>query len=352
MANKVGDWYYYSGAIHMHTTESDGTKTLEEIVAIGDDAGLDFMMVTDHMTLANRDQGKEGKYGRVLVVIGYEHNDLDDNHHYLIFDSPGVYPENISAGDLVRQAHADGAFGIIAHPDELKQRTKPYRSYPWLDWSAEGFQGIELWNQMSEWMDKLTPFNKLILAFSPRKSLIAPSEITLRRWDELNRTRKVVGIASPDAHAFPVKIWPITVEIFPYKVHFRALRTHVILSEPMSDDFEAAKHQLFSALTDCRVFCSNMRWGSADTFEFYAITETEKAVIGGSVVLDQSTRLLVSLPERADLRIIGNGEKVLEVVTDKVEYKVTSPGIYRIEVWKGDKGWIFSNHIRVTEAGG
>jgi hypothetical protein len=349
MGKKVGDWYHYSGAIHVHTTESDGTKTLDEIAAIGNDAGLDFIMITDHMTLANREAGKEGKYGRVLVLVGYEHNDRDDNHHYLIFDSPGVYPDDLKVRDLVARAAADHAFGIIAHPDELKKRTPPYRSYPWIDWSVDGFQGIELWNQMSEWMDRLTPFNKLAMAFSPRKSMIAPSKVTLRRWDRLNRERKVVGVASPDAHAFPVKIWPLTVEIFPYKVHFRALRTHIILSEPMGEEFETAREQLYGALRDCRVFCSNMRWGEADMFEFYGTSDSGRVVTGGTIGLDESTHLLVKLPERARMKIIGNGEKVLDVVTDSVEYKVPAAGTYRVEAWKGDKGWIFSNHIRVVE---
>ncbi|HEX2896734.1 MAG TPA: PHP domain-containing protein, partial [candidate division Zixibacteria bacterium] len=164
MAKKIGDWYNYSGAIHMHTTESDGTKPLEEVVAIGQKAGLDFMLFTDHMTLSLRDAGKEEFYGKTLVIIGYEHNDPQDKNHYLIFQSPRVYDEKFSVKQYVSAAAQDSAIGIMAHPDEIRDRLVEYPPYPWTDWSVEGFTGIELWNQMSEWMEKLTRFNKLLMS--------------------------------------------------------------------------------------------------------------------------------------------------------------------------------------------
>ena len=278
MPKKCGDWYAYTGAIHIHTTESDGTKSLEEVVAIGRDAGLEFMMFSDHMTLSNREMGKEGFYDDTLVVIGYEHNDADDHHHYLLFESPRVYPADMSAAEYVTAGASDGALGVLAHPDEIRTALKEYPAYPWKDWSANGFVGVELWNQMSEWMERLTRFNKLVMSFSPRKSMVAPTDRILKKWDELNMTRKVVGIAGVDAHAFPIKVGPFTVEIFPYKVHFRCLRSHILLPERMSDDFDIAKKQLYDALRDCRTFFSNMRWGNAEEFEFCARSGAEKVV--------------------------------------------------------------------------
>jgi histidinol phosphatase-like PHP family hydrolase len=108
MGRKVGDLYHYTGAVHVHTTESDGTKPLREVVAIAQEVGLDFILFTDHLGLTNRDAGHEGIYGNTLVLIGYEHNDPDDNNHYLIFKSQ-VYPEDMSARQYVEAAHRDGA---------------------------------------------------------------------------------------------------------------------------------------------------------------------------------------------------------------------------------------------------
>ncbi|MBU8933013.1 MAG: histidinol-phosphatase [candidate division Zixibacteria bacterium] len=347
MGKKIGDWYQYSGAVHVHTTESDGTKPLEEVVAIGQRADLDFMMLADHMTLATRDNGSEGMYGKMLVVIGYEHNDQDDRHHYLLFETPRVYPNTMTVREYVAAGEADGALGIMAHPDEIRNRMAQFQPYPWTDWKVEGFAGVELWNQMSEWMERLTPFNKLPMAFSPRKSMVGPTDRILGQWDQWNLKRKVVGVASVDAHAFRIKVGPFKVEIFPYKVHFRCLRTHILLDESLSTDFDKARCQLYDALRDCRSFCSNMRWGSAQGFEFYAEDDSRRVTCGGELPSHEGVRLVVKLPSRARLKLIHNGELVLQSSTDSLTYAIQSRGIYRVEAWKGRRGWIFSNHIRI-----
>lgn len=347
MGKKVGNWYQYSGAIHMHTTESDGTKPIQEVIAIGQRADLDFMMFTDHMNLNNRNAGHEGLYKKTLVVIGYEHNDLKDHHHYLIFDSPDVYPKNMTPYEYVEAGANDNVIGIMAHPDEIRNRMIKFPPYPWTDYSVKGFTGVELWNQMSEWMEKLTPYNKLIMAFSPRKSMEGPTDRILKQWDDWNINRKVVGVASVDAHAFPIKLGPIKVEIFPYKVHFRCLRTHIILDEPMSNDFETAKRQLYYAIRNCRIFNSNMRWGNAEGFEFFAENKYSKATCGDSLTDINNSKLIVSLPSRAILKLIHNGLEILQSDTDSLEYKIIEKGLYRVEAWKKKRGWIYSNHIRI-----
>ena len=346
MGRKIGDWYHYWGAIHIHTTESDGTRPLEEVVELGRQSDLDFMMFTDHMNLVNRP--KEGFYGQTLVTVGYEHNDHDDNHHYLLFDTPNVYPEGMSAREYVAAGARDGALGILAHPDEVRETLPEFPPYPWLDWNVEGYTGLELWNQMSEWTEKLTRFNKLIMSLSPRKSMIGPSKRILERWDQLNLQRKVVGTAGVDAHAFPVRLGPWTVEIFPYKVHFKTLKLFVILNEPFSRDLEIAKKQLYGAIKDCRVYFANLKWGKVDGLEFHAINDTEKVVCGGSIKTVENTRLILKLPDQATVKLIHNGNLVLETLAKSIDYKVIEPGIYRIEAWKGKRGWVFTNHIRVA----
>ncbi len=345
---KVGEHYQYSGAVHIHTTESDGTKAIEDVISIGQDAKLDFMMFADHMTLSNREKGYEGLYGKMLVVIGYEHNDEADEHHYLLFNSPKVYPTKMTAAEYVAAGAADKALGVLAHPDEIRTHLSEFPPYPWRDWNTVGFNGIELWNQMSEWMEKLTKYNKLPMSLSPRKSMVGPTDRILKIWDTYNIKSKIVGIAGVDAHAFPVKVGPLTIEIFPYKVHFRCLRTHIILPEKLSDSFETAKKQLYDAILDCRVYISNTRWGNADNFEFYAKNDTEKVIIGGTLTNKENAVLTAKIPSKATIKLIHNGKYILETITDYFEYSDIQSGIYRIEAWKGKRGWIFSNHIRVS----
>ena len=347
MGSRVENWFHYSGAVHIHTTESDGTRTLEDIAAIGREVGLDFLLFTDHMGLTNREAGLEGLYGSTLVLVGYEHNDQQDNNHYLIFESPGVYPEDFSARQYVEAARRDGAFGIIAHPIETRSREGRHPPYPWLDWSTDQFDGLEIWNQMSEWMEKLSPWNKVVLAFSPRKSMVGPRVEALRIWDQLNRKRRYVGVAGVDAHAYPVDLGPFKVEIFPYKVHFRSLQTHVILDEPMSSDFATAARQFYNALAKCRVFNSNARWGDARRFIFVAHDGSRSAVCGDALAYSEGIKLTVKLPSKAKIKLIKDGEKIAETHSDGLDWAVSQAGLYRVEAWKGKRGWIFSNHIRI-----
>jgi hypothetical protein len=347
MVKKIGNWYHYSGAIHIHTTESDGALPLKEVVQIGRRAGLDFMIFCDHMGLGNREAGMEGFYGDTLVVIGYEHNDPDDRNHLMIFGSPAVYPRDMKAGEYVSAARNDGALSIIAHPIEHRSRFGKYPPYPWTEWQADQVDGLELWNQMSEWLDKLRPYNKILMAFSPRKSMVGPTEEVLRIWDRMSRKGKCVGIAGVDAHAFPVDVGPFKVEIFPYKVHFRSLRTHLLLDRPMSRDLTSARQQLYEALRNCRVFFSNMRWGTADSFDFRAEQGGEIAICGDSLTSHEGVTISIGLPSKATIKLIRDGKQAVRTVSDRLHYAVTQPGLYRAEAWKGKRGWIFSNHIRI-----
>ena len=70
-------------------------------------------------------------------------------------------------------------------------------------------------------------------------------------------------------------------------------------------------------------------------------------VSGGSIDLGESVTLKTVLPERATVKIIRNGSVVAQTDSKTLEFRATDPGLYRVEAWKGSRGWIFSNHIRV-----
>lgn len=336
-----------TGVMHVHTVDSDGTKTHEAIAAIAAEVGLDFVLFADHMTLQSLHEGKEGYIGETLALIGYEHNDHDDCNHYLIFGHDEVFPASMRAAEYVAAAAEKGALGIMAHPDEMRGRDARFRSYPWTDWDVEGFDGLEIWNQMSEWMENLKFYNQILMLFSPRKWLRAPTARILRKWDELNMTRKVAGIASVDAHGFLYRAGPLHLTIFPYKVQFKSLRTHLILDEPLSKDVGRAKAQVYRAIRACRVFVSNYRWGEARDFRVEAVNSSVSAVPGDDIKLDKDTLLSVSAPLQGRIRVIADGKLLVEQRGKMLEYRVSRPGAYRVEVYRGDKGWIFSNHIHV-----
>ncbi|HBC46644.1 MAG TPA: histidinol-phosphatase, partial [candidate division Zixibacteria bacterium] len=51
------------GVIHIHSDYSDGSKSIPEIARIGESAGLDFLMFSDHLTLAPLRDGLERYHG-------------------------------------------------------------------------------------------------------------------------------------------------------------------------------------------------------------------------------------------------------------------------------------------------
>ncbi len=347
-------WYEYVGVMHIHSKDSDGSKSIPEIAKIGEKIGLDFLFFTDHMTLKSYHLGLEGLYprdsskGKTLIVIGYEINDRDNKNHYLAYNLDDLVPGELLASEYVKEVKKRGGFGIIAHPDEIRNKIPQFPSYPWTCWEAEGFNGIEIWNQMSEWMEKLTKINELKMILSPRRSLESPTPRILSKWDELNRKRKVVGVGGVDAHAYPFDIGILRITIFPYKVQFKSIRTHIILENPLSSDFSQAKNLLFSALKNCNVFTSNWRWGDAKGFRFYASLKDKIYKIGDEVPFQEGITLEVRTPIVSHIKLVSEGNVTAEKIDKDLKHKIQSRGNFRVEVFRNGRGWIFSNHIRVV----
>lgn len=344
--NKTVAIYEYSGAIHIHTTDSDGTGTHKQIISIARQLGVDFLMFSDHMTL--KSLHREGWYGELLVVVGYEINDPDNKNHYLAFGLKETLPDSLYAKDYVQLVRKMGGFGIIAHPDE-KRHLPDYPPYPWTEWGTDEFDGIEIWNHISSWLESINKWNRFLFFVKPRSSLTRPTDNILLLWDRLNRTRRVVGVASLDAHAFRYRMGLLKFTIFPYKIDLLSLRTVVLLRSPLSKDFNEAKRQLFCALGGCQAYFCNLRWGDPSNFFFIARTEKKgDFIIGEEVPIEEKPVLLASVPKIAELRLIKDGEMILSSISTSFEYRATSTGIFRLEALIDDKGWIYTNHIRIV----
>jgi hypothetical protein len=343
-----------SGCIHIHSTYSDGTGTVPEIAGIAGEVGLDFLMMTDHHNLRAIANGEERWYGKVLVIIGYEINDIDDTNHYLAFGLTEEVDRNLPAPEYVTQVKKRGGFGIIAHPDEKRNHLVEHPPYPWTAWESTDYQGIEIWNQMSEWMEGLTPWNKIWRFINPRRSIIAPNSLTLNRWDEVNQIRKVVGIGGVDAHAHKHKMLGglLEVTVFRYKVQFQTVRTHLLIPESFGAGMtvSTAKQMVYDALLNSRVFISNYFNGDARGFFFTAENKSKQVTLGDQLSLDQRTRLKVNLPAEAVVCLIRNGEMVKQESGKGVIFNVSQAGLYRVEVFRKKRAWIYSNHIRILGA--
>ncbi len=340
----------YVGVIHVHSTYSDGSRPIPEIAEIAGEVNLDYILMTDHNTLKPRRDGLEGWYKDVLVGIGYEINDTNDINHYLAFGLEKEVDDSADPTVYVEQVQKAGGFGFIAHPFEKRSAMKKYPAYPWTWWESGCFSGIEIWNQMSEWLEGLTNINKYWRVFNPRKSIISPMNETLKKWDEVNQSRKVVGIGGVDAHGHIYKLWGIfKIIIFRYKVLFQSIRTHILTEEvlPQTGDCNKDLKILYDNLLDCRCFISNYYCGDARGFRFYAENNNKTVHIGGEIEFEKGTQLHVNLPKNAIMNLIRNGEKISSKEGKDINIEINESGLYRVEVYYLNRPWIFSNHIRV-----
>ncbi|MBK8550042.1 MAG: CehA/McbA family metallohydrolase [Ignavibacteria bacterium] len=359
--------FEYSGSLHMHSKYSDGSGTVEEIGSAAEESNLDFIILTDHNTLKAKEKGYEKWFGKTMLIVGYEVNDIKNKNHYLVFGldkvvgtfeklPDGDLGNRLSAVEYVSEIKKRGGIGFLAHPHEERKQLAGHPSYPWTAWESEDFTGIEIWNHMSEWAEGLNDSNKLQRFIHPLKSIIAPPEITLKKWDELNEKRKVVAIGGIDAHAHKHNIMGFEFEIFAYKVLFKSIRTHVLLDKEInkgsSESFESDKNQIIDALGKGRSFIVNSYYGNGKGFRFIAEYDGKNYTMGDEIKFDKSKNkkiiLRTFLPSEAKIRLIHNGKCADELTGLDSIWDSDESGSYRIEVWKDSRGWIFSNHIRVS----
>lgn len=347
-----GQYYEAVGAIHLHSDFSDGSLPIPEIAEIASTKQLDFLMFSDHNTLEPKRQGLEGWHGPVLVLIGYEINDPDDRNHYLAFGLDHEVGDGLKAAEYVRRVHKQGGFGVIAHPAEKRNFSEAYPPYPWTDWDVKEFDGIEIWNQLSEWIEGVTRSNIGWRILHPLRSIRFPVWETLERWDRLNRSRHVVGIGGIDVHAFQIKVFGLfPVEIYPYKVQFKSIRTHVLTTKPLLSShgekvvFNEAESLIFEALKQGRCFIANSSLGDGRGFSFRARDEKQVFEMGSRIKRTGDFQFEIETPLPGQIRLLRDGRIIAEVRGQDLKFQSGQSGVYRVEVFRKRRGWIYSNPI-------
>ncbi|HCY76237.1 MAG TPA: histidinol-phosphatase [Ignavibacteriales bacterium] len=346
--------FEYVGAVHMHSTFSDGTGEVPDIAKFADEVGLDFILLTDHNTLRALQEGYEKWYGNTLLLVGCEINDKENKNHYLAFGIDEAFTTRTPAKKYVAKVKELGGIGFLAHPHEKRKHIE-HPAYPWTEWDTEDFNGIEIWNHMSEWVENLTEENKYRSFLHPLRTIIAPPKETLKVWDDLSQKRKVVGIGGIDAHAHKYNLVGfLEVEIFPYKVLFKSIRTHILIDNSIkkgksAKDIETAKWQIYDALKEGRCFVANDYISESKGFRYFAEYQNKKYQMGETIPDHKNVKLKVFLPGvNAEIRLIRNGHLVEANEGIDAEFIVNKKGVYRIEVYNNKRAWIFSNHIRVN----
>lgn len=345
-------------AIHIHTHYSDGNASHQELVKIAAQAGLTGIITTDHNIWVD---GLEGYYGekkdRTMLLVGEEVHDRTlsppGNHLLAINANKELSLFSKNPQRVIDQINKSNGFSIIAHPieDALPQFNE--EEFSWRNWDVQGFTGIELWNQMSEFKSVTNNlFSALINALFPKRMTLGPLERTLDLWDQLiaSQRRPIIAIAGVDAHKLPYALGPIKIYLYPYLHHFKSLRTHILTPNPLSGSFIEDKTMIIKSLRQGHCFIGYDLPYPTDGFKFTVNNDEGQFMMGDQVKVKRGLTFQIRLPQRTLCRLIKNGAVLKEWRDREVCTLITTePGVYRVEAfipYKGKlRGWIFSNPI-------
>jgi hypothetical protein len=354
----------YAGVIHLHSDYShDGRASILEIVEAARANGIDFVMLTDHDWLQAKYDGYERSYDGVLVFIGIEVTPR--YNHYLAFgideplitcDLSWVFPYEdeleMSPQFYIDWVRRKGGLGFIAHPDHGGALRFHVKQHPWNDWSVTGYTGIGIWDFMTDFQSRLKGYPSALLSYYfPAYRLLGPKKETLKRWDELNRTRRVVGIGELDNHETVKELLGLRFHIFPFRKAFRFIRTHILTEASFMQEDELDREIILSALKRGRAYAALEYFEQARGFSFVIMDESEVATMGDEFYIDEMAIVQIELPVKGKIRLIKDGELFREEVGREMVCGIDEPGIYRVEAYHKTfikyRPWIFSNPIYV-----
>ena len=345
-------------ALHIHTTYSDGNADHHELVKIAEKAGLDAIITTDHNIWVN---GLDGYYGdgtrKVLLLVGEEIHDRQlappGSHLLAIGAGKELAPFAAEPQRLIDQIRRNEGLSFIAHPIEDPLERFGELAYPWQDWSVKHFTGIELWNQLSEFKSVSPTLSAAAVnALFPKRMSLGPLERTLTLWDNLiaDRKRPVVAVGGVDAHQLVKKFGPFRIKLYPYLHHFKSIRTHLLLSKPLSGVFQEDRKLILDALRNGHGFVAYDLPAQTDGFRFTVHNDDGIFIMGDQLEVKGGLTFQIRLPHKATIRLIKDGQQIKEWTNREVcTHLTTEPGVYRVEAfipYKGKlRGWIFSNPI-------
>ncbi len=331
-------WVRAPGVVHVHTTLSDGTGTPEHVARAAREAGLSFLVITDHNTDAAR--SVSGYRDGVLVMVGAELS-THQGHLLGLGMRPLTFPAGVDARNALDDVHHLGGAAFAAHP------TSPRGDLGWSGWELGGAWGLEVLNLDSQWRQASWAALLAGLAAYPFDAVHALASgldrprAAMERWDALLRRRDVAGVAGVDAHGFPS-----------YDHLFRVLRNYVLLDAPLSGEAARDAAAVREALARGRSYMALDAVGAAGGFFFHAARGNETWQMGDTVAPAPDLRLRAGgrLPRGARVELYRNGERIA-AGRGALEAPADRPGAYRVEVgvagW--DAPWIVSNPIYVYD---
>lgn len=321
------------GAYHVHTTASDGRGSLGEVARAAREAGLQFMVVTDHnLRVPDGPQYLEG----VLVVPGTEASTRYG--HVVALGTPRPLTRAERDGDPLGAIRALGGQAILAHP------LHPRRGFT--GWGTGPWRGLEVVSNDTAWHRVVANRDvgkalaaALLLPWDPPGAVLrleddpadelALVDAELGRSGGAGPTPARVLLCSADAHGYPG-----------YRAAFEAFSMHVPIA--LTGDAPRDAAAVTAALLDGSATCVLDGRAPADHVRLSARPDgaLELALRAPPGPGARRYRLLrAGAPVGRFEPAAGGGGGVFRCDGR------CPPGAYRAEVRLDDQPWIFTNPV-------
>jgi hypothetical protein len=347
-----------SGALHVHTTRSDGGGTVDDVAAAAARAGLEYVVMTDHGD--GRGLTPPAYRSGVLCIDGAEIGTEDGHLVAAGFREP-EFPLGGEGRDAIDDIHRLGGIAIAAHP------ASPKPALAWRDWNAR-FDGLEWLNADAEWRDESTPALVRLAAsylFRPVGAVAGAFDrpaAALARFDGVAARRSLVAVAGHDAHARLAASGPgdslsgASLPLPPYETVFRSFGVRAVLDTPLSGDAAADAAAVIRAIRHGRVYTAIDAVASPGRFSFTARSGSAVADVGGRVIPAGPIAfdVVADAPPGAAIVLLHDGRELTSTAAPRLRHEQAPvPGAYRVEVRvPGAPGtppvpWILASPIHV-----
>ena len=354
----------FKGVIHVHSSlGGHSTGNFADIIAAAQSNKLDFVVMTEHPS-ANFNTAEmtlKGDHGGVLFVNGNEVRTAAGDRLLLIPGGAQAADDSKWSTQEVLSRRATG-LSLVAYPQEFKS------------WQATGYNGIEVYNVYTNarQINPLMMFFDSLWSYRSYPDLLfatfyeRPTE-NLKLWDDQIKQggKPLVATAGNDAHAnIGLSLYDssgktlLGFQLDPYERSFRLVRLHVLVSQPLSGQFDFSSPDesfLLGAISAGHCFIGFDLFGDTTGFRFAAQNAGEKRIMGDEIKLENEVRLTVAVPVSGRIVLLKDGVVVQDIsAVNKLEFVAREKGSYRVEVYLpqlpkpvGEQPWIISNPIYV-----
>jgi hypothetical protein len=348
--------YDLSCVAHVHSTYSDGTATVPELLAAARATEADALLLTDHDSLGARRDGWEGVRDGVFLLVGTEISPKQG--HYLAF---GVETELPHAGrselEIAAAVRDAGGIGFAAHPfstgghmliPALARVIVPPHGWQTVD-DERGCDGIELWSVGTDAAEAWrTPAEAIRWLRDPEAAVAAgPPPHQVARWDALSTRRRLPAIGGLDDHQRGIRVRGRAHSPLPPERTFALLRTHLVCERPLSGDVGTDRATVVEALGAGAAWLTCPLTAPAHGAHLWAERNDGSTVLLGGEAPAGPAVLRLRLPAAADVVVRRDGTPIHRAETNTLDLDIRDAGAYRIDATINGRFWLLSNPVHL-----